>query len=161
MYSYYFDNEITVESVNELVEKLQAVQGEIELWFSTNGGSSSVMAFLLSFLNHRKEGITVVLTNKCYSAGADILIFFEGKIRIVELDAVLFHLTDREQYSFRKDDYTVNHKILAKQDKKYNIDFAKKIKEKGLLTDKQLKQFNKGKDVVVYAKQIKKWKIIS
>jgi ATP-dependent protease ClpP protease subunit len=159
MYSYYFDNEITVESVNELVKKLQAVEGEIELWFSTNGGSSSAMTFLISFLNRRKEDVTVVLTNKCYSAGAYILLFFEGRIKIVELDAVLFHLTDREQYTFRKDDYTVNQKILAKQDKEYNLIFAKKIKEKGLLTDKQLKQFLQGRDVVVYKEQYDKWKL--
>lgn len=159
MYSYYFENEIAVESVNELVEKLQAVEGEIELWFSTNGGSSSAMTFLLSFLNRRKEDITVVLTSRCYSAGADILVFFEGKIRIVELDAVLFHLTDREQYTFRKDDYTVNFKTLAKQDKEYNLNFAKKIKEKGLLTDTQLKQFLQGRDVIVYKKQYEQWKL--
>lgn len=159
MYSYYFENEITVESVNELVEKLQAVEGEIELWFSTNGGSSSAMTFLLSFLNHRKEDITIVLTSRCYSAGADILVFFEGKIRIVELDAVLFHLTDREQYTFRKDDYTVNFKTLAKQDKEYNLNFAKKIKEKGLLTDTQLKQFLQGRDVVVYKRQYEQWNL--
>lgn len=159
MYSYYFENEITVESVNELVEKLQAVEGEIELWFSTNGGSSSIMTFLISFLNRRKEDITVVLTNKCYSAGADILIFFEGKVKIIELDAILFHLTDREQYSFRKDDCIVNQKILAKQDKEYNINFAKKIKEKGLLTDKQLKQFLNGRDVVIFQKQFEQWNL--
>lgn len=159
MYSYYFENEITVESVNELVEKLQAVEGEIELWFSTNGGDSSAMNFLLSFLNRRKEDMTVVLTHRCYSAGADILVFFEGKIKIVELDAVLFHLSDREQYTFRKDDYTVNHKILAKQDKEYNLFFAKKIKEKGLLTDTQLKQFLQGRDVIVYQKQYEQWKL--
>jgi hypothetical protein len=159
MHSYYFNDEITVESVNELVEKLQTVEGKIELWFSTNGGSSSVMTFLISFLNRRKEDITVVLTDRCYSAGGDILVFFEGIIKIVELDAVLFHLADREQYSFRKDDYTVNHKILAKQDKEHNLLFAEKLKNKGLLTDSQLRQFLQGRDVVVYQKQYEQWKL--
>ena len=159
MHSYYFKNEITVESVNELVGKLQDIEGEIELWFSTNGGDSCAMKFLLSFLNRRKEDISVVLTNQCYSAGVDILLYFEGKIRIEELDAVLFHLADREKYRFRKDGYIVNFDILAKQDKEYNINFAKKLKEKNLVTDKQLKQFLKGYDVIIYQKQYEQWKL--
>ena len=159
MYSYYFSDEITVESANELVAKLQVVEGEIELWFSTNGGNSCAMKFLISFLNRRKEDITVILTSRCYSAGTDILLFFEGKIEIKELDAILFHLTDRERYTLRKDSYTVDHSILSKQDKEFNLKFAEKIKEKGFLNAQQIKQFLNGKDVIIYQKQFEKWKL--
>jgi hypothetical protein len=157
MYRYYFNNEITVENLNNLVERLQAVEGEIELWFSTNGGDTSAMSFLVRFLNSRKDDITVVLTDRVYSSGTFILTDFKGKIKIEDLDAILFHLADRESYNLRKDGYSLSNKILTKQDKEYNKIFAEKIKNKGLLTDKQLKQFLKGKDVVVYQKQFKKW----
>ena len=39
------------------------------------------------------------------------------------------------------------------------IENLKDLKEKGILTDKQLKKFNKGKDVKVYRKQILKWEL--
>lgn len=159
MYRYYFSDDISVESINNLVEKLQAVDGKIRLYFSTDGGSPTAMNFLLNFLNSRKEDIVVVMTDRCYSAGADIPVLFEGKIEIEDLDCVLFHLLDRQKYSFRVDGYTCNPKILAKQDMEYNKIFAEKIKKKGLLTDKQLKQFLLGHDVVVYQEQFKTWKL--
>jgi hypothetical protein len=157
VYRYYFDDDITVETTNNLVERLQAVESKIELWFSTNGGDTSAMSFFVRFLNSRKDDITVVLTDRVYSAGTFILTDFKGKIKIKDLDAVLFHLVDRESYNLRKDGYTLNSKTLTKQDKEYNKIFAEKIKNKRLLTNKQLKQLLNGKDVVVYQKQLKKW----
>jgi uncharacterized alpha/beta hydrolase family protein len=159
MFRYYFDDDITVESVNNLVDKLQNKEGEIELYFSTNGGSPSAMNFLINSLNSRKEEITVVVTDACYSAGADIFVYFEGKIRTEYLDCIIFHLLDRPQYAFRKDSYSWDKEILKKQDKQFNIDFAEKIKERNLLTERQLKQLLNGKDVVVYQDQYKKWKL--
>jgi hypothetical protein len=158
-YRYYFNEDITAETINNLVEKLQAVEGKIELWFSTSGGDTSVMAFLISFLNSRKDDITVVLTNKIYSAGTHILIDFKGKTKIEDLEVVLFHIADRETYRFRKDSYITNQKILSKQDEEYNIKFAEKIKKRGLLTDKQLKNFLNGKDIVLYQDSFSKWKL--
>lgn len=160
MNRHYFNNDITVESVNNLVEKLQTIEGKIRLYFSTDGGDPTAMDFLLDFLNSRKEDITIILTDRVYSAGADIPILFDGKIELNEhLDCILFHLLDRHKYAFRTDGYTANPKILAKQDMGYNINFAEKIKNKGFLTDKQIKQFLQGKDVVVYREQFNKWKL--
>ena len=42
---YYFKQEISTESVNNLVEKLEQTEGEINLYFSTNGGDSTAMSF--------------------------------------------------------------------------------------------------------------------
>lgn len=159
MYRYFFDDDITVENVNNLVEKLQAVKSKITLYFSTDGGSPSAMNFLMDFLNSRKEDIKIVMTGRCYSAGCDIFVFFDGEIAIEELDCVLFHVLDRERYAHRVDSYVADSKTLAKQDMQYNIIFAEKIKNKGLLTGKQIKDFLKGKNVIVYQEQIKTWKL--
>lgn len=70
----------------------------------------------------------------------------------------MFHATDMQRYTLRKDAY-INDNILVKQIEEVNKNFAKKIKQKEILTDKQIKQFNKGKDVIVYAEQIKKWNL--
>lgn len=158
---YYFNNEITTESVNELVEKLQYSEEKINLYFSTNGGSSPSMSFLISFFNSISDRLTIILTNRIWSAGTQILYEYNGEIKIdlEELDSILFHCADREVYNFRKDSTIDNPKILKKQDKEYNRKVAEKIKKKGLLTDKQLKQFLQGKDVVVYRKQFEKWKL--
>lgn len=158
-YHYYFDEDINKDSVNNLVDKLQNIEGKIKLYFATDGGCCYSMNFLIKFLNSRKDDITIVLTDRCFSAGTQILVLFKGKIETEELDCVLFHLADRERYMLRKDHYITNSKILMKQDVESNKDFAKKIKKKGLLTTKQLSSFLKGKDVVVYSKQIKKWKL--
>lgn len=156
---YYFENNIEVNNINNLVEKLHSMNGEIILYFSTSGGETSVMNYLIKYLNSRKDEIKIVLTNKIYSAGVYLLLDFKGKLGIEDLDSILFHAADREIYSYRKDSYFTNKKIIAKQDKEFNLETAKKIKKKELLTNKQLKQFLKGYDVVVYKEQFEKWKL--
>jgi hypothetical protein len=155
MYSYYFDDDININSVNGLVEKLQAVEGKIELWFSTNGGQKDPMVYLISYLNSRREDITITLSNRICSAGTLLLSDFKGDIKIDEgLDFILFHAFDRESYSIRKD-WEVLDSILTEQDLEGNKIFAKKLEKRGILTNKQIKQFFKGKSIVLYRKDFK------
>ena len=160
---YLFNEEITEDSVNNLVEKLESADKEekINLWFGTNGGSSSSMGFLVNYFNSIKDRLAITVTEKLLSAGTSILVDFEGKIilDLDDLDCILFHGADRESYRFRKDSTFHCAKILSKQDKEYNINFAKKVKNKKLLTEKQLKNLLAGRDVVVYLEQFKKWKL--
>ena len=160
---YLFNEEITEDSVNNLVEKLESADKEekINFWFGTNGGSSSSMGFLVNYFNSIKDRLAITVTEKLLSAGTSILVDFEGKIilDLDDLDCILFHGADRESYRFRKDSTYHDSKILSKQDKEYNINFAKKVKNKGILTEKQLKNLLAGRDVVVYLEQFKKWKL--
>lgn len=158
---YYFNREITTETVNELVEKLEQFDGEINLYFSTNGGHSPSMTFLTNYFNSIKDRLTITLVDDVWSAGTQLLYDFQGKIilDLDELDSLLFHVADRETFNVRKDSTVCDQKILAKQDREYNKKVAEKIKNKGLLTDKQLKQFLLGKNVVVYKEQFEKWKL--
>ncbi len=158
---YYFKQEISTESVNNLVEKLEQAEGEINLYFSTNGGDSTAMSFLINFFNSIADRLTITLTNDVWSAGTQVLYEYKGKIKLDldELDSVLFHSVDRETYNFRKDSNICDTKMLIKQDKEYNLKVAEKIKQKKLLTEKQLKDFLKGKDVVVYKEQFKNWEL--
>jgi hypothetical protein len=160
---YLFNEEISEETVNNLVERLESADKdeEINLWFGTNGGNSSSMGFLINYFNSIKDRLTITITEKLLSAGTSILTDFEGKIilDLNDLDCILFHGADRESYRFRKDSTYHDPKILSKQDKEYNINFAKKVKKKGLLTEKQLKNLLIGKDVVIYKKQFEKWKL--
>lgn len=158
---YYFNREITTETVNELIDKLEQFDGEINLYFSTNGGHSPSMSFLINYFNSIKDRLTITLVDDVWSAGTQILYDFKGNVilDLDELDSILFHCADRESFNIRKDSTICDQKILAKQDVEYNQKIAEKIKKKGLLTDKQLKQFLNGRDVVVYKEQFKNWKL--
>lgn len=159
-YYHYFSKDITVETVNELVDRLHSEDGEINLFFSTNGGHSPSMSFLVKYFNSIADRLTITLTDDVFSAGIQILTDFKGRIEIDldEIDALLAHCADRETYNLRKDGSPVNTKILAKQDLEWNKNFAKKLKKKGILNNKQIKDYLKGKDVVLYKKDLKKWK---
>jgi ATP-dependent protease ClpP protease subunit len=156
---YYFNKDITANTITELVDNLQEIDGKIRLYFSTNGGNSDPMTYLVSFLNSRKEDITVVLIDRLCSAGTLILSDFKGVIKMDKgLDFILFHMSDRESFSLRKGG--ASDKIITQQDLHRNKIFAKKLKKKGFLTDKQLKQYSKGDDVILYRKDFKHWKLL-
>lgn len=87
---YYFNDEITAETVNDLVSKLETSE-KINLWFSTNGGDTNAMEFLISFFNSVAENLEITLTQTLCSSGTMILKDFKGKINIYDLDYCLFH----------------------------------------------------------------------
>jgi hypothetical protein len=154
---YYFDDKIEKDNINNLIEKID-VDEEVHLFFSTDGGHYNVMMYLIDFLN-RKDNITVHLTEVIQSAGCFLLTDYNGKLVVEDgVDYFMFHATDMQRYTIRRDGY-INDDILIEQVEKVNKNFAKKLKQKGILTQKQIKQFNKGKDVIVYAEQIKKWEL--
>lgn len=153
---YYFEQPINTETANALVDKLQN-EDNIDLFFSTTGGNSDAMDFIISFLNS-KQNVTIHLIDRLISAGTNLLLYFKGKIVIEDsLDFIVFHLSDREVYTLRNDPTGVNEKILLKQTNDHNIKFYNDLKAKNFLTEKQLKNFLKEVDVVVYKEQFKKW----
>lgn len=151
----YFDKDINTETVQELVEKLSSMEGKIDLWFSTSGGFTNQMYYLINYLNSRKEDIKITLTNECLSCGTFLLVYFDGEITHFDLEVMLFHVTDRERYCLR-DNKWINSDKLQKQDWKQNKKFAKKLLERNILTEKQVNRFLKGQDVIIYEKEIKK-----
>jgi len=158
MYNYFFDKEISVDTMNELVERLQDKEGSINLYFSTDGGSPDAMNFLIEYMNTRKDEIEITLTDWIMSAGTLLLTDFEGKIKLHSgLDFILFHVFDRESYGLRKSD--VPKEILTKQDFRKNKIFAEKLKDKNILNSKQIKRFLKGENVVVFQDEFRKWKL--
>lgn len=153
----YFEDAIEKEIINNLVEKIGDNEN-VHLYFSTEGGYTDVMRFFVDFLN-TKEDLTVHLVDSVCSAGTLLLTDFKGKLVIDEgLDYFMFHKFDRQIYTLRKNAY-IDDSLLVKQTNDLNINFAKKLKKKGLLTSKQVKQFNKGGDVFVYREEFKKWNI--
>lgn len=160
---YLFNDDISLETINELVDKLQSCdkEEEIQLYFGTNGGETTAMSFFISYLNSIKDRVTVTLTDRVWSAGTDLLLDFKGRLKINydEIDSFLFHVADRRMYLQSQNRDIQSTKEIKKQDKEINLKWAEKIKNKNLLTKKQLKDFINGKDVLVYKKQFKNWKL--
>ena len=158
---YYFNDKITTETINELVEKLSQEDGDITLYFGTQGGETASMKFLINYLNSIKDRVKITFVDRVWSAGSFLFLYFEGKMQIdlEETDSILWHIGDRQMYLSAVDRDLEDRNILKKQDKEYNQKIAEKIKEKGFLTDKQIKDFLKGKDVIIYKDTFKKWKL--
>lgn len=153
-FHYYFDDAITIESVNNLVSLIQD-KGEIDLWFQTEGGNTEAMEYLVSVFNSFGENIKITLNGALMSAGTKILTDYTGRLRIHEdIECFLFHKWDREMYNLREQ--VVKTDKLIRQTESKNIEFAKKLKDKGILNKKQIKKYMKGKDVIMYRKEILK-----
>lgn len=148
-YTYIFDDEITRESIQNCIDAIH-MHPEVDLFFSTEGGETCMMEAFINYLNLRQEEITIYLTDSIASSGVFLLTDFEGDIILTEnLEWLMFHKTDRLIYSNRKSFY--NEKSLKKQIVDYNNNYSKKFKALGL-TDKEIKDYNSGKDVFLYRK---------
>lgn len=151
---YYFNDYISIESVNNLVSLIQGKK-EVDLWFQTEGGDTEAMEYLVSVFNSFGENIKITLNGALMFAGTKILTDYNGRLHIhEEIECFLFHKWDRELYNLREQVIRTNK--LIKQTEEKNIEFAKKLKSKGILNKKQIKKYMKGKDVILYRKEILK-----
>src|SRR5690606_26659306 len=123
----YFEEEINKETVQELVDRLSSIEGEIKLWFSSVGGLATPMYFLLDYLNSRQEEITVVLIDEVCSAGFFILTDFCGKIELSEhLDYLMVHKIDRRVFTLKRDKI-YSEDELVKQTEESNKQLLEKL----------------------------------
>ena len=153
--SIMFDNKITIETVQELIDNLHK-HSEADLWFSTSGGEASSMRVLVNYLNTRPE-VKIYIQDCLQSAGTQLLTDYKHQLEITnDCDFILFHAVDRESYKIRKQ-YICANKI-EKQDRQENKKYTKKLLKIGF-TDKQVEKFLKGKDVIFYKKDFKKLKL--
>lgn len=155
-YVHYFDNEITVDTVQELIGILSAVPS-VDLFFTTVGGELASMKVLLHFINQHPD-IRIYLTDYIASAGTLLLIECDKEVYLTEeLDWILFHQGDREfGGKFRK--AVLDKDILYQQTKDSNATMADKYKRLGL-TPKEIKEYFKGEDVILYRKDFHRLKI--
>ena len=155
-YVHYFDNEITTETIQELIGILSAVPS-VDLFFATPGGELSAMKVLLHFINQHPD-IKIYLTSYIASAGTFLLVDCDKEVYLTEeLDWILFHMGDREfGGKFRKQH--LNMDMLYEQTKEMNNQYADKFKRLGL-TPKEIKEYLKGEDVVLYKKDFSRLKV--
>lgn len=144
-----FDNGITVDSVNNLIQQLDSYSdGEITLFFSTTGGEACSMEALIFYLNkYMKDKLTIIFTSKVMSAGVNLMAQYNGEMYLSkDLDIVLIHAVDRVieghtrisgfEKNFKKYDTLASKRLLNKLDAQFN------------LTAKEKEKFLKGKDII-------------
>ncbi len=155
-YTYYFQDIITAETIQELIDVLVQVE-TIDLFFTTEGGELSSMKALLHAINQHPD-VNVFLTGYIASAGTFLLTDCNKPVYITDdLDWILFHQGDRGvEGEFRKN--ALDRTILYEQLKQTNNEWADKFKKLGL-TSKEIKRFNEGDDVVLYKKDFKRLKV--
>ena len=155
-YVHYFDNEFTVETVQELIGVLAAVPS-VDLFISTPGGELPAAKVLMHFVNNHHD-IKIFLTGYIASAGTFFLVDCDKEVVLTEeLDWILFHQGDREFGGrFRKN--SIDRDVLYEQTKVTNEKFVEKFKRLGL-TSKEIKLFMAGEDVILYRKDFSRLKI--
>lgn len=148
---------INIKTIQELINELKDFE-DIDLFFSSHGGEIDAMDILIHYLNLRKDSIIIYPYFQLQSAATKLFTDFQGQIIIKEgiLDFLVFHKTDREIYTLRKQDISSDKllEITNNENKKTAI----KLKTLGL-NKKQIKKFNKGQDVILFPKDIKKLNI--
>ena len=155
-YTYYFENDITNESVQELIDILVQVES-IDLFITTEGGSAWAIRVLIHALNQHPD-VNIYLTGYISSAGTFLLTDCDHPVYLTEeLDWILFHQGDRfGGGEFRKSD--LDRAELYNQLKDFNNNLADKYKKLGLTT-KEIKRFNEGYDIILYRKDFSRLKI--
>ena len=155
-YVHYFDKEIIVDTVQELIGILSSVQS-VDLFFTTVGGELPSMRVLLHFINQHPD-IRIYLTDYIASAGTFLLVDCNKEVYLTEeLDWILFHQADREfGGKFRK--AVLDKEMLYQQTKESNNILADNYRRLGL-TPKEIKEYFKGEDVILYRKDFGRLKV--
>lgn len=154
-YVHYFEDEITRDSVQNLIDILTPYPS-IDLFICTPGGEAPGASVLMHFVNTHPD-IKIFLTGYIASAGTFFLIDCDAEVVLTDqLDWILFHQGDREFGGrFRKQ--MLDSKILEEQIKEFNNTLADKYKRLGL-TSKEIKDYFKGEDVILYRKDFARLK---
>lgn len=155
-YTYYFQNHIEAETVQELIDVIMQVEA-IDLFFTTEGGELSSMKVLLHAIEQHPD-INIFLTGYIASAGTFLLTDCTKPVYLTEdLDWILFHQGDRGvEGEFRKT--ILDRTALHAQLKQTNEEWSSKFKKLGL-NSKEIKRFNEGDDVVLYKKDFHRLKV--
>lgn len=153
---YRFADEISTESINELISFLSQHES-VHLYFSTHGGGIPEMRCLIHYLNERKGDIKVYLDFICHSAGTLLLTEYEGNIVICPmLDSFYFHRWDEMTYRFRRDDAVYDYDREQVVSTRIWENYLKDLKKLGL-SKKQLKTLKENKPLYIYPEDMKKY----
>ncbi len=158
----FFNNEIILESIIELIEKIEENNSKnITIYFSSSGGNISESELLIDYVNNCSKKIKWVIYNELHSAAFTSLLKMKGEKIILDSSLAIIHkikltwskffilnfikgyinkLLNNKQITFIEED----NKELLKLYRCSNVDI------------KYLKEIEKGKDIYLSSKELKK-----
>lgn len=147
-----FEDDIDTDTIIKIVTEIHQYDN-VCLYFATNGGYVTDMMFLIDVLNNHPK-IEVILNSYLGSAGTRLLTKYKGKLKIAKtFEYFLFHKQGRKVYQLREQ--VINSKKLIGISEASNIKDGNKLLKLGIFNKKQYKNYMKGKDVVIFKKDIK------
>lgn len=99
-----FNNELTMETIYQLIEKLEAISHPIEedipekinLFFSTNGGEISSTRVLIDYINNYPIPILITFFDQCSSSGFDFALHVEQEKQVLDTAYSVIHLSSAD-----------------------------------------------------------------
>ena len=147
----------TVDALKEAIEQGISKEPIVEVYITSEGGDYYAKNVLLDYLESVKEYIVIVASQFIHSAALELFIQFTGKKRVMPHTYATAHIPSisipesRELRDKKSMTYFMVNSVISEVVK----DSYKLLKESGLLTDKQLRQYNKGEDVYIAYRTLK------
>lgn len=123
--SIYFEDDISKETINDLIQEIDTEEFNIDLFFSTKGGISSVMNCFVHYANQLpSDKLTIYFTEQVMSAGVSLMRDYKGK-KVVKVEANRFKeflgLSDKQHKEYlRGEDIYIYKKDFHKINLNYN-----------------------------------------
>ena len=155
MKTIYFDDDITIESVRELITIIEeSNSNKFTIYFTSNGGTIPSADVLINFINKNPKKYTFISSWFISSAAFLIMYKIKCKKKILDNTHAIIHLySSTLEYRLQKDAHSMEYyltKNLKKSNKKF-IKFLKKIN----ISKKNIEKIEKGKDVILNTKELR------
>lgn len=142
-----FDSEIDDDSINNIIRDICSYDGEVDLFFSTNGGTNVATTAFIYFLNTQCEDkVRMFFTDMIGSNGVEIFIDFKGEKYITQdLDMIIIHSCSRNINS-RNRELLQNFLDIEDEDTKIRLEKYSKFFK---FSKKEKEIFKRGEDIVI------------
>lgn len=153
---FFLNDSLKKETINEIIAFLNENDGELGIFFDSPGGEQSVAMILNRIFSEQKERITLIASGDLSSAAFFVFFMFTGKREILDLTVGEWHMsrTDIEMFSNGKIKGEWN-KFCRKRVKEYEEKFIKSFNKKIGLSDKEMKDFYNGEDIIFDAQRMR------
>jgi ATP-dependent protease ClpP protease subunit len=142
-----FEEEFSLKSVTEVIEKMESTKEAINFYFSCNGGSVSCSEILLDYINnHPKKNITLITNGVIQSCAMTFVILAKCKKRVLESTQGMIHLYKLILHNGKECPNRGKYKEMYRITARSNDVLFDIYKDAGV-DDKSLERFKKGEDV--------------
>lgn len=148
-----FNNEFTAENVNSLLKEIShwinETEFEVIIYMESVGGSWSAYRSLLDYMNKNRARITLTVTGEVCSVAFDLAYNYKGKTEILKGSYGLVHKLHTKVSTSKLNNPVAYSTKIVQNIEKYNFKYS-------FLTKEEQERFDKGEDIFVDYKTMKK-----